>query len=78
MLERLSAEVVESGREHPFVQALLRALEARKRELTDRLVLVAAQGGDVNAPTLFQLGARAAELAQVLGTVAEAGSKAND
>lgn len=68
MLDRLSQEVVESGKEHPFVQALLTELEGRLGNLLNTLQN-AAGVGDGTHQRLCQLGGRAVELADVIRTI---------
>lgn len=78
MLEKLSVETAESGREHPFVEALTRGLEARQAELTDFLINTAASAHGPNAGYFTShYGARVFEVREILKIIREAGSKAS-
>ncbi len=65
MLDKLSQETIESGREHPFVQALLREFADRLQGLRDTLVM-AGGTGDSGARHLYQIGGRAFQLNEVI------------
>lgn len=72
MLDKLSPQTLEAGREHPFVEALERELSARLGEMTARLIETSAEGG---APErLYQLGGRVSELKNVIRLIREGGA----
>lgn len=68
MLAKLSQETIDSGRDHPFVQALLRELKERYQGLRDTL-MSAAGIGDAGERHLHQLGGRAFQLNEVIRTI---------
>lgn len=68
MLDRLSREAVESGKEHPFVQALLTEFEDRLGNVLHALQNQAGVG-DATHQRLCQLGGRAVELADIIRTI---------
>ena len=73
IFDKLSREVVESGREHPFVQALLRELRDRLHGLRDSLVMAAGTSQHEGADRhLCQLGGRAFQLNEVVWMIAKA------
>lgn len=63
-LEKLSEELVEEGRGHPFVEALLVDLRARQATLAMQLAGNAADGA--GNEKLWPTGGRMAELAHVI------------
>lgn len=69
-LDKLSADAIESGKEHPFVQALLRELKVRLIN-TEQVLRNEAGHGDVSHQRLCQLGGRAAELWAVIRLIDE-------
>ena len=64
MIENLSQRVIEEGREHPLVRALVRGLERRLGEVTEKLEVYAEQAG--NSGHIYALGGRVAELKNIL------------
>lgn len=71
-LEKLRPEVIEEGRGHPFVVALMGTLRERRMALLSELEGVAASGGDESAfggGYIYALGGRAREVRQTLDTI---------
>lgn len=71
MLDKLSQETIEAGREHPFVQALLREFKERLVGLRDTLV-VSAGVGNAGERYLYQTGGRAFQLDEVIRVIQSA------
>lgn len=74
-LEKLSPDAVASGREHPFVMALERDIEARLTDLTGRLTENASFLALEGSAVLFQLGGRIAELKNLRRWIRHAGQE---
>ena len=70
----VSQRVIEEGRSHPFVEALVRELRARRAVVLTKLTDAAANAIDsTESPRLYQLAGRAASYEEVIRLIETTG-----
>jgi hypothetical protein len=71
-LDKLKHELIEEGRGHPFVEALVASLRERRAALLNELEGIAASGGDESpygTGYIYALGGRAREVRTVVDMI---------
>ncbi len=70
----ISQRMSEEGRAHPFVEALVREIRARRVGVLTKLQEAAASASDAaESPRLYQLGGRAASYEEVIRLIETTG-----